>query len=163
MEKVNRILSDERYRFYLQKNKALEESRPFCHHNFDHLLAVARLTYLLLLEEGCRFIHKELAYGAGLLHDIGRWKEYQCGGDHAGHSAALAGPILKRAGFHPSEQAIIIKAILQHRHSAPAGHRSPLSEALHKADGMSRLCFFCSSRKDCHGLERRPQREKLLY
>ena len=52
MEKVNRILFDDEYRLYLQKNKALEEGRSFCHHNFEHLLAVARLTYLFLLEKG---------------------------------------------------------------------------------------------------------------
>ncbi len=163
MEKVNRVLFDEEYRHYLLKNKALEECRSFCHHNFEHLLAVARLTYLLLLEEGCRFIPKEIAYSAGLLHDIGRWKEYQCGGDHAGYSAALAGSILERAGFDPSEQELILKAIVQHRHSAPGEHRSPLSAALHKADDMARLCFSCASRKNCRNVDRRPQREGLIY
>ena len=101
MEKVNRIIFDDQYRLYLLKNKALEEDRSFCHHNFEHLLTVARLTYLLLLEKECRFISKEMAYSAGLLHDIGRWKEYQGEGDHAGHSAALAESILERAGFKP--------------------------------------------------------------
>jgi len=50
-----------------------------------------------------------MAYSAGLLHDIGRWKEYQGEGDHAGHSAALAESILERAGFKPSEQKLILK------------------------------------------------------
>ncbi len=163
MGKVNRILFDDEYRLYLQKNKALEEGRSFCHHNFEHLLAVARLTYLFLLEEGCRFISKDIAYSAGLLHDIGRWKEYQGGGDHAGHSAALAGSILERAGFNISEQELILKAIAQHRHITPREHRSPLSAALCKADDMARLCFSCASRKDCRNVDRRPQRDGLIY
>lgn len=163
MERVNRILFDDEYRRYLLKNKACERDRPFCHHNLEHLLAVARLTYLLLLEEKCRFISKELAYSAGLLHDLGRWKEYREGGDHALHSAALAGNILKRAGFTASERELILKAIAQHRRCSPGEHRSPLSRALSRADRLSRLCFSCDAREDCRGLEQRPHREKLLY
>ncbi|HPU00725.1 MAG: HD domain-containing protein [Firmicutes bacterium] len=163
MERVNRILRDEEYCSYLEKNRAWEEKRPFCHHDLAHFLAVARLTYLLLLEKDCRIISKEVAYGAGLLHDIGRWKEYERGGDHARHSAALAAPILQRAGFHPAEIALITAAIGQHRLDAPEGHRSPLGEALHKADGLARICFSCSARQECRGLERRPQRESLIY
>lgn len=163
MERVNRIFLDDEYRLYLLKNKALEEGRSFCRHNLEHLLAVARLTYLLLLEKGSRFISKELAYSAGLLHDIGRWKEYQGEGDHAGHSAALAGAILERAGFTPPERELILKAIAQHRRHDPDEHRSPLSEALSKADDLSRLCFSCDAQKDCRNAERRPHRKKLLY
>ena len=163
MEKVNRILSDDEYRLYLLKNKGLEEHRPFCRHNFEHALAVARLTYLLLLEGGCRFISKEIAYSAGLLHDIARWQEYQGGGDHAELSAALAGSILQRAGFDLSEQEFILKAIAQHRRSDPAEHRSPLSMALRKADDMARLCFSCPSQKNCRNVEQRPQRKGLVY
>ncbi|NLA27027.1 MAG: HD domain-containing protein [Firmicutes bacterium] len=163
MDKVNRILYDKEYLFYLENIRLLEKDRSFCRHDFEHFLTVARLTYLFLLEEGCRFISREMAYSAGLLHDIGRWKEYQGGGDHATISARLAGSILERAGFNHCEQELIVKAIAQHRHDAPGEHRSPLSSALHKADGMARLCFSCVSRKDCRGLDRRPHRERLLY
>lgn len=163
MEKVNRIIFDDQYRLYLLKNKALEEDRSFCHHNFEHLLTVARLTYLLLLEKECRFISKEMAYSAGLLHDIGRWKEYQGEGDHAVHSAALAESILERAGFKPSEQKLILKAIAQHRHHNPDEHRSPLSEALAKADDLARLCFSCTAQKECRNADRRSHRSGLLY
>lgn len=163
MDRINRILFDEEYCRYLRKNKLLEKSRAFCRHDLEHSLAVARLTYLLLLEEGCRLISREVAYGAGLLHDIGRWKEYEEGGDHALHSAALAGAILERAGFDTSEGELILKAIAEHRHEIPGAHRSPLSTALYRADGLSRPCFACASREKCRSLERRPHREKLLY
>ncbi len=163
MKNVNRILCDEEYRSLLRRNREAEKDRHFCCHDFEHLLTVARLTYLFLLEDGCRLITREMAYSAGLLHDIGRWKEYEGGGDHAGISAALAGPILERAGFNASEQELIAKAIAQHRHDTPGEHRSPLSSALHKADAMSRLCFSCASRKDCRSLDRRAHRERLVY
>ena len=163
MDRVNRLLCDADYRRHLLKNKAFEKSRLFCHHNFEHSLAVARLTYLLLLEEGCRFISKEIAYSAGLLHDIGRWKEYRGEGDHAAHSAALAGALLERAGFAAPERELIVKAIAQHRRQMPGEHRSPLSRALYRADALSRSCFSCHAREDCRGLAQRPHREKLLY
>lgn len=163
MERVNRILSDREYRQYLQNILTLEKERPFCGHDLDHLLTVARLTYLLLLEERCLFVSKEIAYAAGLLHDIGRWKEYQSGGDHALHSAALAGSILNRTGFDDSERKLILEAIAGHRHDQPTGRLSPLGKALRKADDMARLCFCCASRSSCRNIDRRPQRERLIY
>ena len=90
MKRINQILNNEQYCLYLLKNKALEEYRQFCRHDLEHMLAVSRLTYLLLLEKGSTAISKEVAYAAGLLHDIGRWKEYEDGTDHAGYSACLA-------------------------------------------------------------------------
>lgn len=164
MERVNRILSDEQYRVYLLKNKGPEEYRIFCTHDLEHMLTVARLTYLLLLEEDCKFITQALAYAAGLLHDIGRWKEYQDGTDHAGYSAVLAGAILERAGFETSERELIVKAIAQHRDKdEQEGHLSPLSKALRKADGMARLCFSCAVLKDCQCLDKRPHTTGLIY
>ncbi|NLA12544.1 MAG: HD domain-containing protein [Firmicutes bacterium] len=163
MKRVNRILADDDYRLYLHRNKTAEEQRSFCRHDLEHLLTVARLTYLLLLEKECRHLSREIAYSAGLLHDIGRWKEYRGEGDHAAHSAALAGPILERAGFTPPERELIVKAIAQHRRSVPGEHRSPLSEALYRADELSRLCFACDTRKECRRLEQRPHWRELQY
>ncbi len=164
MKRVNRILADEQYRLYLLKNKALEEYRSFCNHDFDHMLAVARLTYLLLLEDNCRLIAKGPAYAAGVLHDIGRWKEYQDGTDHALYSAELAEPILQRAGYEPAERELIVKAIAQHRDKEEkSAHRSPLSEALRRADSLARLCFQCSASAGCKCSGSRPHTDGLLY
>lgn len=164
MKRVNIILADENYRIYLLKNKALEEHRQFCTHNFDHMLVVARITFLLLLEENCRLISREVAYAAGLLHDIGRWKEYQDGTDHALYSSKLAGPILDSAGFHSAEKELITRAIAQHRDKiSTTGHRSPLSRALSKADAMARLCFNCTAIDECKCANGRPHRQQLLY
>lgn len=164
MKRVNLILNNEQYRLYLLKNKAPEEYRQFCTHNFEHMLTVSRLTYLLLLESGCNLIDKELAYAAGLLHDIGRWKEYQDGTDHAAYSACLAGPILDQAGFKIVERELVVTAIAQHQHKEAEGmHRSPLSEALSQADSLSRLCFQCSAIKSCKCPEQRPHYKGLNY
>ena len=164
MDRVNRIISNSDFLLYLQKNADEEEGRPFCNHHFEHLLAVARLTYILLLEEGCPFISREIAYAAGLLHDLGRWKEYQSETDHAQYSAELAEPILTEAGFSEEENQFIRKAIARHRSKTDLGrHRSPLSISLRRADSLSRLCFLCDSRSSCNKLEEQPHREKLQY
>lgn len=164
MKRVNFILADEQYRVYLLKNRALEEYRQFCNHNIEHMLSVARITYLLLLEEGCRLISREMAYAAGLLHDIGRWKEYQDGTDHALYSAKLAGPILERAGFHHAEKELIVRAVAQHRNkSGSEEHRSPLSRALCKADATARLCFDCTVLDECRYANTRPHMQGLEY
>ncbi|HSW35945.1 MAG TPA: HD domain-containing protein [Candidatus Limnocylindrales bacterium] len=163
MDRVNNIIFHRNYQPCLLKNKNQEASRKFCHHDFEHMLTVARLTYLLLLEEGSPFISQEMAYAAGLLHDIGRWNEYQTTVDHAQHSAELAEPILIEAGFSLSERELIIKAILQHRIKKEADeHYSPLSKALRNADRLSRLCFCCAAREECKNMKQRVHIERLF-
>lgn len=164
MERCNRIITSSEYRLYLQKNAEEESDRVFCGHHFEHLVAVARLTYLLLIEAGQPFISREMAYAAGLLHDLGRWKEYQAGQDHAAVSSELAGPILEKSGFPLSERLLVQKAIAQHRLRDSHGlHRSPLSRALGKADRLSRLCFKCDVRESCYNLEQQPHKRRLIY
>lgn len=164
MDRCAKIIEHRKYRLYLEKNESLEAERIYCGHHFEHLLTVARLTYLLLLEEGQPFISREIAYAAGLLHDIGRFKEYQAGGDHAELSSELAGPILEEAGFKLSERLLIEKAIAQHRtDDSDHIHRSPLSKALSKADKYARLCFRCKASDDCYKLEHQPHKGRLIY
>jgi len=164
VDQLNRIIRHEDYQKYLRKNEKAEQERIFCGHNFNHLLSVARLTYIFLLEEDNNFITREMAYAAGLLHDIGRWCESVSGEDHAEASAELAGPILKDAGFSMDEEALILKAIRQHRlNDEKFVHRSPLSHALKKADLFSRLCFQCQARNECYKVEKQPHKDGLTY
>lgn len=164
MKRVRHIINDDQYRLYLLKNNTLEEYRRFCGHNFEHMLTVSRLTYLLLLEDNCGAISKEMAYAAGLLHDIGRWKEHQDGTEHAALSAELSGPILDRAGFKSVERDLIVKAIAGHRRKGEEmAHSSPLCQALRRADSLSRLCFQCDVINECKDPESMPNFEGLEY
>jgi uncharacterized protein len=164
VERVNSIIADPVYKDYLQKNSDAEKNRVFCSHHFEHLLSVARITWLLLLEEGTPYISREMTYAAGLLHDIGRWREFEDGTDHAEYSAELAKPLLKRAGFSEAESALIVLAIAQHRSkSETAGHMSPLSSALRRADKYDRTCFSCAARLQCNKVETQPHRYTLKY
>ncbi len=164
MSKINKIILNRDYQLYLKKNEAEEKNRPFCSHHFEHLLDVARITYILLLEENSPFISREMAYAAGLLHDIGRWHEYETETDHAEYSADLAEPILVKAGFSEAECRLIEKAIEQHRLKENyLLHRSPLSTALSKADSLSRLCFRCDARNQCKQPKQQPHYKGLIY
>ncbi len=168
MERINRLITNRDYRHYLAYNRKEEENRYFCRHQFEHLVSVARLTYLLLLEEGnSTFIGKEAAYAAGLLHDIGRWHQYRFGTEHEETSATLAEPLLEEAGFNTEENRLIIKAIKQHRLNLEEDtgnrHISPLGKALNRADKLSRLCINCGARNECKKISRQPQKERLIY
>ncbi len=66
MQQIKKIIASSAYREYLEKNKKAEENRIFCTHHFEHLLSTARLTYILILEEGTPFISREMVYAAGL-------------------------------------------------------------------------------------------------
>ncbi len=164
MEKIEKIINSVFFQDCLEKNIIAENERAFCGHHFEHLLTTARLTYILLLEKGIPFISREMAYAAGLLHDIGRWHEYRTGADHAARSAELAEAILLEAGFTGAERLLIQKAIAQHRlKEGNPEHRSPLSKALARADSLARTCFRCSSSGQCNKFEQQPHRETLLY
>ncbi len=165
MDRVKKIVYDEQYLLYTKKNEESELNRTFCLHNFNHLLNVARLTYLLLLETSKLDISKDVAYAAGLLHDIGRWQEYATGCDHALSSANLARPILIKAGYNENEMNLISEAILQHRKkgSYPKNNNLTLQEALQKADNLSRTCFNCSVRDKCKTLDLQYNAENLVY
>ena len=168
MERVNEILRHSLYRKYLQKNEAAEAERPFCRHDMGHFLDVARLGMIFALEsrlfsgssrgavtgieepdrDDKMAIFKELIYAAALLHDIGRWKQYEDGTPHEKASAHLAPEILSDCGFTENETAQIVTAIADHRNEAVKDAQS-LSGILYRADKMSRNCFCCKMEQAC--------------
>ena len=81
MERINKILNNSKYKDYLNRNSFCEKDRVFCKHNLEHFLDVSRIAYIMVLE-GNMNISKEIIYAIGLLHDIGRWVEYEGGEKH---------------------------------------------------------------------------------
>lgn len=150
MERLNRIVGGEEFQRHLARTQAAEKGRIYCKHGMDHLLSVARIAYAYLLERGAsaepRF--KEVVYTAALLHDLGRWVEYQTGEDHAKAGARLAKPLLEEAGFTEDEVRVILPAILEHRQES--GHTNALAKALALADDWARDCWNCSAQDTCH-------------
>ena len=158
MERVNCILEDTDFLKYIAKTKKLEEDRIFCRHDLNHLLDVCRISWILNLEEEL-LIDKEKVYAAALLHDIGRWVEYETGRDHAIVSGELAKNILDRCGFSDDEKIDIIEAIRNHRKKE---HSTDLGRILYRADKLSRPCFNCDAIGRCKRF-RNAQKQVLLY
>ena len=147
MDRVNLILRNSKYQEYIDKIKQAEEKRIFCLHNMSHFMDVARIAYSINLEEGLQ-ISKELIYATALLHDIGRFKQYEDGTPHELTSAELAWEIMGECAFGELEQQEIIRAIREHRNTKVAKEKS-LAGIIYRADKLSRSCFACEAEKQC--------------
>lgn len=146
-ERINKILNHDLYKEYLWKNNKAEEERIYCKHDMSHFLDVARLALILNYQEGIEE-NQELLYGAALLHDIGRWMQYQQGMEHELASAELAPAILKESGFSAMEIERIVDAIRNHRNKKISAEPS-LRGLLYRADKLSRPCFSCPAEEQC--------------
>ena len=71
MKRVNAILRHPLFEQKLRLLDELEAERIFCRHDLTHLMDVARLMWIDVLEKGLG-IDRELVYAAALLHDLGR-------------------------------------------------------------------------------------------
>lgn len=162
MERVNRLMVSPAYREHLETIEKKEADRVFCKHDFAHCLEVARLCWIFLLENGIDY-SRDVVYSAALLHDIGRWMEYDGGGCHAGLGARLADPLLVHAGYSWEERKLITDAIAEHRKKKHEVFTSSLSYYLRKADKYSRLCYDCPAGEACYKKDDMPQGRLLLY
>lgn len=144
MDRVNKILNNEKYKSLLEEISELEKDRMFCKHSLAHFLDVARIAYIEVLEKQLNY-NKEVIYAIALLHDIGRGLEYKEGIPHNIASALIAKDILKDIDFTEKQKSQIIKCIEDHR----TGSEDSLSEVIYKSDKLSRNCFNCNSIKLC--------------
>ena len=150
MERVNRILKNHTYQDCLQQIYRLEAGRIFCGHDMAHFLDVARIAYIHCLEQGMD-VKKDVVYGAALLHDIGRYQQYEAGIPHETASARLAQEILPQCSYSEEEQRQIQEAVLGHRRKDKKQEESlGLGGLLYQADKQSRNCFVCSDREACN-------------
>ena len=154
MKRVDAILRHPLFEEKLRLLDELEAERAFCHHDLTHLLDVARLMWIDVLERRLA-IDRDVVYAAALLHDLGRAEQMQHGIPHEQASAALAESILPDAGFTAEETAAVVAAIRCHRGSAPADAREMLCEILYRADKVCRLCWRCDARAACNWPEER--------
>lgn len=147
MDRINAILNDKEYRKYLDNIKAWEKKRHFCKHNMRHFIDVARIAYIITLENNMN-IDKEIIYAIGLLHDIGRFVQYEDKTPHEMASAMLAPDILNRCNFDEKEQEIIVSCIVNHRNKDNV--EGSLEEVIYRADKLSRPCYECKHEADCN-------------
>ena len=88
-------------------------------------------------------LKKDVVYGAALLHDLGRYRQYEEGVAHHQASAELAAVILPDAGYSTEET---VQAIGQH---GTQPQQDLLAQVLYQADKLSRNCFQCGAQAQC--------------
>ncbi len=159
IDRINLILQHSDYRKYLNRNEAAEVNRRFCRHGLSHFLDVARIAYIMNMEQNLGY-PKDIIYAVGLLHDIGRWKQYMEGIPHAIASSKLAEPILTECGYLDWERKLVLDAILSHSSSKEG--KNSLDKIIYKADKASRACFQCSAVSECDWSEEK-KNHKIKY
>ena len=145
MENINIILNNKEYKHALEKLSEYERNREFCNHTIEHFIDVSRIAYIMVLEEKLS-VSKEVIYAIGLLHDIGRVKQYEEGIHHDIASVEMSKEILKETSLTDEEINIILNGIANHRKESD----NKLEEIIYKADKLSRQCFNCKAEKECY-------------
>ena len=203
MERVDKVMNHPVFRENMERIEKAEIDRFFCRHGLPHALDVARIFYILLLEEqvscdkklvdndneqmsvnmelengnsevlpidkefvngdsemlpidrelmngdrGMLPLDKELVYATALLHDIGRYEQYENGTPHNEAGAKLAGEIMASCGFTEDECARAVNAIKGHRRDSSDG--DVFCHLLYKADKLSRDCYRCEAEPECY-------------
>ena len=158
MDRVTRILNDAFYKKQIKKIYESEYDREYCRHGFGHAISVARIAYILALENRCT-VRKDVVYAASLLHDIGRYTPEEKELGHHAAGAGVAEDVLIRAGYTEAERKVICEAIRAHKN--PQEDSALLAGILYRADKLSRNCFLCDARESCYWPEERKNRSIL--
>lgn len=145
MKRFNSLLHDENYLCYLNKNVLNEKNRIFCKHGLEHFLDVARIAYIINLEENLGF-SKEIIYVTSILHDIGKFLQYEKNVPHELASYNLAENLIDKYNFHKEEKQLIKEGILGHRNKDSTG----FAKLIYRADKLSRLCLKCETKNECN-------------
>lgn len=148
MNVVDSLIANARFRTAFATIDANEATRCFCRHGLDHALDVARIAWILVLEND-RSFPKETVYLAALLHDIGR---SESDADHDAASVQIARSLLSDCSAHTALIDEICDAIGTHRvkDSRLDPRTATLGELLAIADKKSRPCWRCAASDDCY-------------
>lgn len=147
MKRVNQIIKHPIFLREQQRICEFEKERPYCGHQSEHLLDVARIGWIMILEEGLP-IKKTVFYAAALTHDIGRAIQYETGNEHQIAGIPLAENVLLECGYNKQEREEILNAIRMHR-TYPENEKS-LAGVLYRADKKSRACYCCVAESSCN-------------
>ena len=96
-------------------------------------------------------LEKEVIYAAAVLHDIGKYAQYEDGTPHEQSGEKIASEILDSlpddAAFFEEEKRMILTAIRGHRKLR--ADAEPLERLLYTSDKASRMCFACPAEDEC--------------
>ncbi len=160
MERVERIRNHPVYLEYLAAIEQAEIGRVFCCHGLEHALDVARIMYIIALEENLDF-PKDVIYGVALLHDIGRKRQYEENIPHNEAGIMAAECILAECGYEKEEILKMTEAIRSHQKQKESEPIS-LNTLLYVADKKSRACYHCKVKDMCYW-EKEKRNETVVY
>lgn len=144
LKNTNLLYQNQTFQTYLKKIEDYEKKRRFCRHDMSHFLAVARIACIKATEAGFK-LSRDLIYTTALLHDIGRFVQYEDKTPHEIASHYLAVSLLKILNFTNDENKLILDAIRNHRNPEAQG----FSQVFYQSDKLSRACFSCLVEKEC--------------
>lgn len=148
MKIVDALLAHAGYQDAQRTIEEKERTRRFCRHGSEHALDVARILWILVLENH-RDFDKETVYLTALLHDIGRSTN---DAEHDRVSAEMARKWLLELGASDCLINAVCAAIGTHRSKDatidPA--TASLGDLLALADKKSRPCYRCAAASDCY-------------
>lgn len=150
--RYQQIIKHKQYQSHLEQIKAYEVDRIFCKHDLSHFVDVARIAYILCLENKIvlqGFDLKDIIYAAAMCHDIGRHIEYMNDISHEIASAQLCVDILQDVGYSKGEIDLIVDIILSHR-SKTLNEQKSIQAFFNQADKLSRACFNCHVSGECN-------------
>jgi len=159
MIRIEQIMAHPLYIEAMAGIQDAERDRTFCRHGLEHCLDVARILYIMVLEQHLDY-DKEVIYATALLHDIGRYEEYMHEISHHEAGIRLAGEILGDCDFAQDEKTMILQAIGDHKEYDAKGQE--FSRLLYQADKRCRGCYACKARKDCYWEEER-KNSTIIY
>jgi HD superfamily phosphodiesterase len=157
--KINLIIENHIFQKNLLEIEIFEEHREFCKHDLQHFLDVARIMYIMNLENIFN-LPKHIIYATALLHDIGRAEQYENGNPHDIASVQIAKNILLQCKYDTREINEILEAITKHRDNL--GNPNRLTYLLYKCDKLSRNCLHCKATINCNWQENK-KNFKLTY
>lgn len=152
MEYVRRLIQETDYLKQMEQLEELETKRIFCRHGLNHVLDVARIAWVQVLEEKLPY-EKEDIYLTALLHDMGRILEYREGIPHHEAGQKMAEVFLEQIGYPKEKGMQILTAIGEHRNKNKLN--DDFINVINRADTISRNCFFCKASGECKWSEER--------
>lgn len=149
MKNTNLILKLDFIRELMDRLKKLEDDRIYCRHDLSHFLDVARICYILCLENRLE-VNKDVIYTTAILHDLGRERQLTDGTPHDTASCELAKKVFAYTDFTREEENLILSAIEGHRSFSD---ESSFAGLFYRADKLSRDCFNCKASSSCYWSE----------
>lgn len=145
MDKIQGIINHPVFMDSIKQIELLEMERKYCKHDMKHFVAVTKIMTNINNKENLLYTDEQI-HAAGLLHDVGKFIQYQTGEPHQYAGIDIAETIMSDVGFSQADISLVLTAIKEHSGWVK---REGFSELLRKSDKLSRQCYECQVSDQC--------------